>query len=396
MVELRKDPPEIDPIAVKKPNITMLKLMVASDNSAEGMVFEGDLGTCMNLESLRKQRKPSGHLETSLASCFTLLGASHILWNVAQAIYLMHYGNPQDSNNLGAWQTLSSLGVPAEKPTTKKDFSLMITNLTKSHEASILYCLLTVMGYPHALLPDKKVTLPSQKLKDVVDKCYTRFFSPAAFDALDDDSDDSDASEDSQSSTGKTPATLDPQKTLRNQPPRVLALKNLLLRLRDFASIVECDRAMRAGDIGRVINMWNRWAVMANGMTGLRNYAIHLPRMVLLLTKVLPEGLATVLRHSLLVCPSGRPNHFVGKDFYLENQNFWLKYFYNHSGIGTEINRLKDVFSLNISIGLKGDSGKNLIIQSHKHELTTDSINNFLKMAQQHEILSDKTHKQIE
>ncbi|KAI7960733.1 hypothetical protein MJO29_005801 [Puccinia striiformis f. sp. tritici] len=205
MVELRKDPPEIDPIVVKKPNITMLKLMVASDNSAEGMgevfesimrqtgltpteffsrlrVFEGDLGTCMNLESLRKQRKPSGHLETSLASCFTLL----------------------DSNNLGAWQTLSSLGVPAKKPTTKKDFSLMITNLTKSHEASILYCLLTVMGYSHALLPDKKVTLPSQKLEDVVDECYTRFFSPAAFDALDDDSDDSDASEDSQSSTGNS------------------------------------------------------------------------------------------------------------------------------------------------------------------------------------------------
>ncbi|KAI7949375.1 hypothetical protein MJO28_008196, partial [Puccinia striiformis f. sp. tritici] len=162
---------------------------------------------------------------------------------------------------------------------------------------------------------------------------------------------------------------------------------------------------MRAGDIGRVINMWNRWAVMANGMTGLRNYAIHLPRMVLLLTKVLPEGLATVLRHPLLVCPSGRPNHFVGKDFYLENQNFWLKYFYNHSGIGTEINRLKEVFSLNISISCcsslmlfscvnwcRASRGtQNLVVQSHKHELTSDSINNFLKMAQQHEILSDKT-----
>ncbi|POW22542.1 hypothetical protein PSHT_01235 [Puccinia striiformis] len=34
---------------------------------------------------------------------------------------------------------------------------------------------------------------------------------------------------------------------------------------------------------------------------------------------------------------------------------------------------------------------QNLVVQSHKHELTSDSINNFLKMAQQHEILSDKT-----
>ncbi|KAH9463659.1 hypothetical protein MJO28_008197 [Puccinia striiformis f. sp. tritici] len=267
IVELRKDPPKIDPITVKKPNITMLKLMVASDNSAEGMgevfesimcqtgltptefftrlrVFEGDLGTCMNLESLRKQQKPSGHVETSLANCFTLLGASHILWNMAQAIYLMHYGNPQDSSNQGAWQTLSSLGVPAEKPTTKKDFSLMITNLTKSHEAAILYCLLTVMGYPNALLPDEKVTLPSQKLKDIVDDCYARFFLPAAFDALNDDSDNSDASEDSQSSTGNASdgSSNSGSSEESEKPTRpVLALKNLLLRLRDFASIVECD-----------------------------------------------------------------------------------------------------------------------------------------------------------
>ncbi|KNE86518.1 hypothetical protein PSTG_20120 [Puccinia striiformis f. sp. tritici PST-78] len=105
-------------------------------------VFEGDLGTCMNLESLRNQRKPSGHIENSLSSIFTLLGASHILWNVAQAVYLLHYGNYLDSNDLGAWHTLHALGVPAEKPTTKKDFTLMLTNLTKSHEASILYCLL--------------------------------------------------------------------------------------------------------------------------------------------------------------------------------------------------------------------------------------------------------------
>ncbi|POW18752.1 hypothetical protein PSHT_05505 [Puccinia striiformis] len=77
----------------------------------------------------------------------------------------------------------------------------MLTNLTKSHEASILYCLLTVMGYPNALLSDEKVTLPSGKLQEVVDGCYQRFFSPDAFNALlDDESDNSASSEDSVSS----------------------------------------------------------------------------------------------------------------------------------------------------------------------------------------------------
>ncbi|POW07658.1 hypothetical protein PSTT_08087 [Puccinia striiformis] len=161
MVELHQDPPSIDPIAVKKPNITMLKLMVASINSAQGMgevfegiirqtgltatkfysklrVFKGDLGTCMNLKSLHMQRKPSGHSKNSLLSIFTLL----------------------DSNDLGAWQTLSALGLLAEQPTTRKEFSLMMTHLTKCHEASILYCLF-------------------------------QFFSPEAFAALDDEESDS-------------------------------------------------------------------------------------------------------------------------------------------------------------------------------------------------------------
>ncbi|KNF01226.1 hypothetical protein PSTG_05583 [Puccinia striiformis f. sp. tritici PST-78] len=364
MVELHQNPPSIDPIAVKKPNITMLKLMVASDNSAQGMgeVFEGIIRQTglTATEFYSKLRVFEGDLGTS--------------------VYLMHYGNYSDSNDLGAWQTLSALGLSAERPTTKKDFSLMMTHLTKCHEASILYCLLTVMGYPKALLPKDRVSMPSQKLKEIVNDCYSQFFSPEAFDALDDEESDS---------SDKGSDAIDDSD--------LPGLKNLLLRLRDFASIVECDRAMQAGDIGRVINMWIRWSVMANRMSGLKNYPIHLPQMVLLLTKVLPEGLATALKHSLLVCPSGRGNHFVGKGFYLENQNYWLKYFFNHNGIGTKIDRLKEVFSLNIPIlhelvqGLRADAGKNIILQSHKHDISNQSLNNFLQMAHQHDILSNLT-----
>ncbi|KAI7945780.1 hypothetical protein MJO29_012168 [Puccinia striiformis f. sp. tritici] len=68
-------------------------------------------------------------------------------------------------------------------------------------------------------------------------------------------------------------------------------------------------------------------------------------------------------------------------------QNYWLKYFFNHSGIGTEINRLKDVFSINIPILrfllqlLKIESGTNVTHQSHKNKLDHLSIMNFLRMA---------------
>jgi hypothetical protein len=40
----------------------------------------------------------------------------------------------------------------------------------------------------------------------------------------------------------------------------------------------------------------------------------------------------------MLISPTGRANHFTGKDYFMEHLNFWLKYFYDHNGSGTEIN----------------------------------------------------------
>lgn len=106
---------------------------------------------------------------------------------------------------------------------------------------------------------------------------------------------------------------------------------NMCLRLRDFATIIEADQAMRAGDIGRVLLMWKRWAIMAHGLSGLSHYAIHLPRFILILERFLPKSMAKALKHSLLIPTGGRSGHWVAKDFYLEIQNYWLKYFYNNS-----------------------------------------------------------------
>ncbi|EHS63592.1 uncharacterized protein PGTG_20686 [Puccinia graminis f. sp. tritici CRL 75-36-700-3] len=76
-------------------------------------------------------------------------------------------------------------------------------------------------------------------------------------------------------------------------------LSNLLVRLHEFSTVVEADRAMKAGDIGRLINIWRMWSVMSQSLPGLTHYATYLPRLVLLLTKVLPEGLSRFFRHSI-------------------------------------------------------------------------------------------------
>ena len=143
----------------------MMKLMVASDNSLAGIseVFEGiipqsglskeeffnqlriikgNLGTCTLVEILRALRRPSSYTDEKLSNCFTILGASHTMWNMAQAIYLIHFGDHTDSTDLGAWRILSALGIRSDRPTTKKDFNLMIRNMNHVHEATILFAVL--------------------------------------------------------------------------------------------------------------------------------------------------------------------------------------------------------------------------------------------------------------
>jgi hypothetical protein len=107
--------------------------------------------------------------------------------------------------------------------------------------------------------------------------------------------------------------------------------------LHDFATVIEANQAMNAGDIGQLLNIWHMWSIMAQEIKGLDKYAIYMPHMLVLLTKVLPPGLQKVLQHSMLVSPSGWADHFVGKNFFLEVQNCWLKFFNNKSGIGSNI-----------------------------------------------------------
>ncbi|KAA1084214.1 hypothetical protein PGT21_021262 [Puccinia graminis f. sp. tritici] len=226
------EPPSIDQIRAQNPDIKMFELMLASDNCAEGIgeiltdiikqtnltpdeffselqIMDGDLGTLQNMECLRGQRKPSGYKEDSLGNIFMLLGASHTLWNIAQAIYLKHFGNNKIQDDLGSWRTLQALGLPSEKPAAKNDFTLMLTSIQKIHEVTLIHCL---------LLPNEKIKLKAKSINHIINLCYDRFFGCTQ---------------------------LKKAKTF-NSPK----LFNLMTRLRDFATIVEADRLMKAGDIG--------------------------------------------------------------------------------------------------------------------------------------------------
>ncbi|EFP85627.2 uncharacterized protein PGTG_10956 [Puccinia graminis f. sp. tritici CRL 75-36-700-3] len=338
---LHRNPPSVQPIAAELPNVAMLKLMVASDNSAQGVgevftgiiqqsgltpqefhsrvqIIEGDLGTCNIFDTLRNQRTPGHTHKASLDNVLPIPGAAHTLWNIAQALFLYHWGDEKHSRDTGAWRTLHALGIQADKPTTKKDFNLMLSHIERIHEANLLYCALVILGKDKDCLGEKLINMTAGEITRLVEETYETF------------------------------CTIDARESERAS--KFPAYGNMLLRIRDFATIVEAARAMKAGDPGRLMYMWERWAFMTQALPKLPHYSKHLPKLIVMMKEVLPASLARVVESTLLISPTGRPNHFVATDCFLEQQNYWLKYFFNHSGIGTNINRLKDVFSINIPV----------------------------------------------
>ncbi|EFP76489.2 uncharacterized protein PGTG_02930 [Puccinia graminis f. sp. tritici CRL 75-36-700-3] len=333
------DPPVVDQISHEKPVIHTLKLMDASDNCAEGVgqVFQsiisqtgipaekfygrlqpmdGDLGTVQNFNCLRSQRFPNPFAVEKMNNCVFQLGAAHTLWNVASTIFTHHFGDAKKSSNCGAWQFLEALGFPSEKAIQKKDFTLMINQMERVLEGILFYCLRVIMKTNRQPIPQEVGTIPTDAWNKIVDSCYSRFCSSQA---------------------RRDAATRDCPK-----------LHNTLVMLHDFSSVVEASRSMKAGDIGRLLIVWKKWCLMSQSLSGMTNYSSYLPRMVLLLTVILPVSMQKFMQHNLLFSPSGRKNHFVAKDYHLETFNAWLKFFYNNTGNGTQIERLKEVYSLNI------------------------------------------------
>ena len=109
-VNLQKKPPQGHPIEPHDPNICMLKLMVASDNSAIGVgevftgliqksgltpaqfhsqlqLLAGDLGSCNIFNNLWQQRIPAADNESSLDNVLPIPGAAHTLWNISHATF---------------------------------------------------------------------------------------------------------------------------------------------------------------------------------------------------------------------------------------------------------------------------------------------------------------------
>ncbi|KAI7951806.1 hypothetical protein MJO28_007490 [Puccinia striiformis f. sp. tritici] len=192
------EPPPLEQIDHKKPEIHMLKLMDASNNSAQGIgqVFhslwlqsglkaeeffnclqpmDGDLGTVQNCNCLRAQRTPNTYPQESLNNIVFQLGASHTLWNVASTIFTQHFGDPKVATDGGAWQFLEALGFPSEKVIQKEDYTLMINQMERVTESIIYYGLRVIMKVNCKPRTEEQVKLSTAKWNAIVEECYSTF-----------------------------------------------------------------------------------------------------------------------------------------------------------------------------------------------------------------------------
>lgn len=161
-------PPEVDPIQMYDPKITMFKLMSASDNSSTGIgqlieqvlsqlgvdssdfgkwfqIVEGDMGTNMNFEGATRKRYPAGHAEEGLQNLSFGLAGAHTMWNFESAIVSAYAGDINDSEDPGIARCAAPLGIKPEKLVDKSDYGLLMQTVKKIQLASFVFLLKYVL-----------------------------------------------------------------------------------------------------------------------------------------------------------------------------------------------------------------------------------------------------------
>ncbi|KAJ6500782.1 hypothetical protein C8R45DRAFT_820620 [Mycena sanguinolenta] len=118
---------------------------------------------------------------------------------------------------------------------------------------------------------------------------------------------------------------------LRTRRERDFTLENAILYNRDALFYIEFTRAIKKGDIGRVLNVLAIWMVMMRSPKTMPRYADAIFE-TLVRIKNFPPKLRMLYLANWLVNLTGRLLGFKPVDLLQEHQNFWAKIIYNAKG----------------------------------------------------------------
>ncbi|KAG0141163.1 hypothetical protein CROQUDRAFT_15295, partial [Cronartium quercuum f. sp. fusiforme G11] len=253
-----------DPIKMHKPEVCMLKLMTGSENSEKGIgqvfehlmeqlgldensfasqvqqVEEGDLGTVQNLNSAEHKKFLVGHPEENLQNFMHWLAGAHTMWNMTSEIVGVYMGNPNDSQDPQVCEGFGGLGIKADQLFDAKDFGFLMTAVHKIHSVMLAFFTQVSNGF---IGENREFTSSKGPESD--------FSQPDVAERLIDEVYDKDFISESICNAEET---------------KDHAIQNLWLRLQDFATTIEAEHAMHAEDIGHLMVMWKRWAILAQGI----------------------------------------------------------------------------------------------------------------------------------
>ncbi|KAK6987846.1 hypothetical protein R3P38DRAFT_2805309 [Favolaschia claudopus] len=118
---------------------------------------------------------------------------------------------------------------------------------------------------------------------------------------------------------------------LRAQEKRDITLENTILFNRDALFYMEYTRAIKKGDVGRVLNVLAVWMVMMRAPKTMSRYADAIFK-TLVRIKKFPPKLRELYLMNWLVNLTGKLLGFKPVDLLQEHQNFWAKIIYNAKG----------------------------------------------------------------
>ncbi|KNE98431.1 hypothetical protein PSTG_08345 [Puccinia striiformis f. sp. tritici PST-78] len=128
-----------------------------------------------------------------------------------------------------------------ESHNSAKGIGQVMESLQQCYHITVGIPTRTVMNIETNVVEEQLPVIPTEQWNNIINKCYDRFCSP---DAL------ANAHSDAR-------------------------LNTLLVCMQDFSTVIEANRAMKAGDVGPLINIWKMWTFMTQSLPGLTHYSAY-------------------------------------------------------------------------------------------------------------------------
>ncbi|KAJ6479781.1 hypothetical protein C8R45DRAFT_1216261 [Mycena sanguinolenta] len=285
----------------------MLEYMGMGDTEIEahGLMFDdGDLLTDSLKEKLESARRNSTTPIASLKASVRRWGLFHAQMAGCRLTINEHWGTPNSPWPGGLWWEHNKLlkrkplmaGWGGKKATEWKPAHELIQISLPAHivDGFRIYC-------GHESLSEWARSVTTAEFDVVAKTVFEKLFSTTAVNDL------------------------------RKQDKRDITLENAILYNRDALFYIELTRAIKKGDIGRVLNVLAIWMVMMRSPKTMPRYADAIFE-TLVRIKKFPPKLRALYLANWLVNLTGKLLGFKPVDLLQEHQNFWAKIIYNAKG----------------------------------------------------------------